>query len=301
MLAAVRLGEDPTKEKAERPASLTVSELIDFFDARYIGPMLKPETAIGDRIALEELCRAHGALKSTALTRSHVATLHFCMAGRPYAGNRAVAVWSKAFVWAAGGGLFPEGKNPVKNIKKYREQGRECLLTSEELARLGDVLQEGETVGLPYSVDETKATAKHATKADHRRVKLHPYAVAALRLLLLTGARLREILHAKWEQIDLERGLNFLADSENRQEPLNLSAAAKKVLPDVLRVAGNPHVIAGAKDGAPRADLKKPWAAVSRAAGLESVRIHDPAPFLRIFRRRRIGRSADHRKTSRSL
>ena len=160
MLAAVRLGEDPTKEKAERPASLTVSELIDFFDARYIGPMLKPETAIGDRIALEELCRAHGALKSTALTRSHVATLHFCMAGRPYAGNRAVAVWSKAFVWAAGGGLFPEGKNPVKNIKKYREQGRECLLTSEELARLGDVLQEGETVGLPYSVDETESNSE---------------------------------------------------------------------------------------------------------------------------------------------
>jgi integrase len=34
-------------------------------------------------------------------------------------------------------------------------------------------------------------------------------------------------------------------------------------------------VIAGAKDGAPRADLKKPWIAVSRAAGLEGVRIHD--------------------------
>ena len=163
---------------------------------------------------------------------------------------------SKAFVWAAGVGLLPEGKNPVKNIKKYREQGRERFLTSEELARLGDALREGETVGLPYSVDETKATAKHAAKADHRRVKLDPYAVAALRLLLLTGARLREILHPKWVQIDLERGLNFLADSKSRQEALYLSAAAQKVLRDVLRVAGNPHVIAGAKDGAPRADSR---------------------------------------------
>jgi integrase len=34
-------------------------------------------------------------------------------------------------------------------------------------------------------------------------------------------------------------------------------------------------VIAGAKDGAPRADLKKPWGSVSRAASLEGVRIHD--------------------------
>ncbi len=197
------------------------------------------------------------------------------MADRPYAANRAVAVWSKAFAWAAGAGLVPEGQNPAKNIKKYREQGRERFLTSEELARLGEALREGETVGLPYSVDETKPTAKHAAKADHRRVKLDRYAAAALRLFVLTGARLREILHAKWEQIDLERGLIFLADSKTGKKPLYLSAAAQKVLADVPRVEGNPHVIAGAKDGAPRADLKKPWAAVSRAAGLEGVRIHD--------------------------
>lgn len=110
ILAAVRLGEDPAKEKAERPASLTVSELIDFFDARYIGPMLKPETAIDDRIALEELCRAHGALKSTALTRSHVATLHFCMAGRPYAANRAVAVCQRLLFGRPARACFPRGR-----------------------------------------------------------------------------------------------------------------------------------------------------------------------------------------------
>ncbi len=275
MLAAVRLGRDPAQEKAERRASVTVGELIDFFDARYVGPMLKPGTAVGYRIALLELRRAHGALKATALTRSHVATLHLGMADRPYAANRAVAVWSKLFAWGADAGLIPDGQNPVRGIKKYREQGRERFLTSDELARLGDTLREGETIGLPYSVDETKPTAKHAAKADHRRVKLDRYAASALRLLILTGARLREILHAKWEQVDVERGLIFLADSKTGKKPLYLSAAAQKVLADLPRIEGNPHVIAGAKDGAPRSDLKKPWAAVSRAAGLEGVRIHD--------------------------
>jgi integrase len=275
MLAVVRLGRDRAQEKMERRASVTVGELIDFFDTRYVGPMLKPGTAIGYRIALEELRRAHGALKATALTRAHVTNLHFRMADRPYAANRAVAVWSKAFAWAASVGLMPEGQNPARNIKKYREQGRERFLTSEELARLGDTLREAETVGLPYSVDETKPTAKHATKVDNRRVKLDAYATAALRLLVLTGARLREILHAKWEQIDLERELIFLADSKTGKKPVYLSAAAQRVLADVPRVEGNPHVIAGAKDSAPRSDLKKPWAAVSRAAGLEGVRLHD--------------------------
>jgi integrase len=41
------------------------------------------------------------------------------------------------------------------------------------------------------------------------------------------------------------------------------------------RIANNPYIIAGAVDGAPRSDLKRPWAAVCRAAGLEGVRLHD--------------------------
>jgi len=54
-----------------------------------------------------------------------------------------------------------------------------------------------------------------------------------------------------------------------------LSAAAQAVLATLPRIEGNPHSIAGAKDGAPRADLKKPWAAVRKGAGIEGVRLHD--------------------------
>jgi integrase len=275
MLAAVRLGRDPAQEKLDHRASITINQLIEMFDAQYVGPMLKPGTVVSHRIALEELRKAHGTLKATALTRAQVTTLHVRMADRPYAANRAVAVWGKAFAWAAGLGLIPEGRNPARNITKYREHGRERFLTSEELARLGDALREGETVGLLYSIDETKPTAKHAPRVEHRRVTLDRFAAAAIRLLILTGARLREILNAKWEQIDIERGLIFLADSKTGKKSLYLSAAAQEVLADISRVEGNPHVIAGSKEGAPRSDLKKPWAAVSRAAGLGGLRIHD--------------------------
>ena len=93
--------------------------------------------------------------------------------------------------------------------------------------------------------------------------------------LILTGARLREILDAQWSQLDLERGVLFLADSKTGKKPLYLSAAAQAVLACIPRVEGNPHIIAGALEGAPRADLNKPWRAVRRAAKLEGVRIHD--------------------------
>ena len=35
------------------------------------------------------------------------------------------------------------------------------------------------------------------------------------------------------------------------------------------------YIIAGAKKGAPRSDLKKPWDSITRAAGLKGLRLHD--------------------------
>ena len=275
MLAQVRLGADPADEKTKKREALTVGELLDLFDQQYIGTMVKPGTAVSHRIALGELRRAYGSVKAAALSRAQVALLHTQMADRPYAANRAVAVWGKAFNWGAARGLVQEGHNPTKGIQKYREQGRERYLTSEELARLGAVLADGETIGLSYDVDEDKPKAKHAAKPENRCVKLDPLAVAAIRLLILTGARLREILDAQWSQVDLERGIIFLADSKTGRKPIYLSAAAQAVLAALPRVEGNPHIVAGAKEGAPRADLKKPWASCLPSAGLEGVRLHD--------------------------
>ena len=44
------------------------------------------------------------------------------------------------------------------------------------------------------------------------------HAVAEVRLQILTGARPREILSAKWEYVDFERGIMGLPDSKDRQE-----------------------------------------------------------------------------------
>jgi integrase len=82
-------------------------------------------------------------------------------------------------------------------------------------------------------------------------------------------------LDAQWSQLDLERAILFLPDSKTGRKPVFLSAAALAVLADLPRIEGNPHIIAGSKAGAPRADLARPWAAVKHAAGLDAVRLHD--------------------------
>jgi hypothetical protein len=66
-----------------------------------------------------------------------------------------------------------------------------------------------------------------------------------------------------------------LPDSKTGKKSVYLSAAALSVLDSLPRIVGNPHIIADSKSGEPRADLKKPWTAISKAAGLEGVRLHD--------------------------
>jgi integrase len=108
-------------------------------------------------------------------------------------------------------------------------------------------ISHAETAGLPWNVDETKPTAKHIPKGAKLRL-IDPHAVAAIRLLILTGARLREILNAKWNYVNWERGALDLPDSKTGRKTIYLSAAALAVLKDIPRVAGNPFIVPARKD-----------------------------------------------------
>jgi hypothetical protein len=159
-MARIRLGRDPAAEKARQRASLTGSGLIDAFIEGHAAK-LKPKSAESYEGALAKLQAAYGGLKAEAITRGQIARLHTSLSATPYAANRMLAAVSSLYAWAESHGLLPEGHgNPARKITRYREQGRERFLTTDELARLGDALQEGETIGLPYSVDETKPKAK---------------------------------------------------------------------------------------------------------------------------------------------
>jgi hypothetical protein len=67
----------------------------------------------------------------------------------------------------------------------------------------------------------------------------------------------------------------FLSDSKTGKKPIYLSAASLAILASLPRIEDNHFVIPGEKPGQPRVDLKRPWAAVSKAAGLKGLRIHD--------------------------
>jgi len=163
--------------------------------------------------------------------------------------------------------------NPTRRLEKFRESRRERFLGSDELKRLGDALREAETTGIPWGVDEARPTAKHAPRLENRLTVVSPFAVAAIRLLLFTGCRRGEVLNLRWADVDFERGVAVLPDSKTGRKPVLLGAPALRVLADLPRVGD--YVIAGDDPKKSRTDLKRPWNAIRKRAGLQGVRIHD--------------------------
>lgn len=275
ILARARLGEDVAEELANQRRALAVQELVDRFMAEEIRPTRKPRTTahyamLFRRHVLPEL----GSMRAMNVTRTDVAKLHRAIGlETPVTANRVVVLISGLYSWAGRAGEVPEGHQPAKGITRFREEGRERYLSLDELGRLGDALREAETVGIAWEVDETRPTAKHAPKPENRRCKVSPFATAAIRLLLLTGCRLREILHLRWEHVDFERGMLFLPDSKTGRKPVMLSGVALDLLRSIPRVGR--FVVVGATLDSPRHDLQRPWAMISKRAGIEGVRLHD--------------------------
>lgn len=176
------------------------------------------------------------------------------------------------YTFAGRAGIVPEGTNPARGIDKFKEGRRERFLTGEESEQLGSAIREAETTGVPWTVDESKPNSKHVPKAK-RSTKIEPSAAAALRLLLFTGCRLREILHLQWGHVDFERGCLFLPDSKSGRKTVILNAPALTVLNAMERLG--PYVVPGDNPEQPRHDLKRPWDAVTKRAALTGVRLHD--------------------------
>jgi integrase len=273
-LSAVAQGLDPAGKKAEERATLTVRQLAEAFIEEHTKTKRRSSTSSDyDRILRLHVLPDLGSTKANRLTRASIAIIHLRLKGKPAVANKMLAVISSMYGFAQRRGLVPDGFNPATKIEKYPEVSRERFLTTKELNRLGEALLKAETDGLPWDIDTSKPASKHLARPENQKTKFDPLAVAALRLLLLTGCRLREILHLQWDDVDTERGILTLPKSKTGKRHVILNEAALSVLDGLPKVGS--YVVPGEDVTKPRHDLKRLWAAVSSYAGLEGVRIHD--------------------------
>jgi integrase len=249
ILGLVAEGKDPADKKKKDRSAPTISALADRFLEEHVEAKSKDRTHTEYKRLIERIVKPElGRLKVDDVRPSDIEKLHLKFRATPYQANRLVALLSKMFNWSGRRGE----RNPCVGVERFAEQKRRRYLSSAELARLGGALAQAEV---------QKLTS--------------PYVVAAIRLLVFTGARLTEILTLPWDHVDLERGFLNLADSKTGAKTIYLNAAARRLLATLPRLEGNPFVVPGERQGKHLVNMEKPWRRIRELAEIPDLRLHD--------------------------
>jgi len=203
-----------------------------------------------------------GDLRLDKVTKRDVAAFHAGHHKHPVNANRCLSLISHIFTIAEKWDLRPVGSNPCRGLDRYPERRRERLLDAGEIQRLGAALDRCERAG---GVENGKAS-------DWR-------AIACIRLLILTGARLGEVLGLQWSWINWERGFARLPDSKTGPKTVPLPPPALELLAALKRdrhgLIECKHVLPAGRSDRPFQAIQRPWQQVRKMAGLPGVRLHD--------------------------
>ncbi|WP_374471553.1 tyrosine-type recombinase/integrase [Phenylobacterium sp.] len=270
LLGRIAGGCDPQEEKQGARRDLTVAELCDLYLCEGLVTR-KPSSIASARADIENHIKPLlGAKRAALVTRQDVERLLIDVAagktarrartsrrrglarvrGGQGAANAAVVTLSAAFSFGMGRQVRPD--NPAQGVRRFPEKKIERFLSPAELARLGEVLAAAESLGVES-----------------------PYALAAIKLLMLTGCRKNEILTLKRNHVDLHHRCLRLPDSKTGAKVVHLGAPAVALIARIPETAGNPYLLPGRNGVGHLVDLQATWERIRTAAGLEDVRIHD--------------------------
>lgn len=247
----VVLGESPVEERKVKRSIMTLSE---FFNDAYL-PFVKGYKRSWS--SDESYFRIHvlpvfGGRHLDQIAPQEIVECHQSMRAKGYAPatcNRVLVLvrymYNLAKKWKIPGGEI----NPTANAVMYTlNNARERYLTSEETQSLRGALEGSCNSQLKYIVP----------------------------LLLLTGARKRELLDARWEHFDLERRSWRIPTSKSgKSRYVPLSAAVLALLGQLPRWEGCPYLVPNPETKEPFISIFYSWNTARKMAGLPEVRMHD--------------------------
>jgi len=246
----IAMGVDPQEEKAEHRATPTVAEFV----SRSFLPFLLSYKR--DRVSDESLLRNHilpaiGHLHMDEVRRQHLVDLftQHQISHKPGSTNRVIVLVRHLFNTAIKWEVPGVTKNPSKDIPKVANEGqRQRFLSVEEAQRLMQAVEASQSKMLKYIVA----------------------------MLLLTGARRNEVLHAKWADFDLSSRQWVLPKNKSaKPRYIPLSEAAVRLLERVPRFDDCPYAFPNPDTGKPYVQIFTAWDTARKQAGLEDLRLHD--------------------------
>ncbi|WP_292159950.1 site-specific integrase [Mesorhizobium sp.] len=164
---------------------------------------------------------------------------------------RVADLLSGIMTWAVDEGFID--RNPVHKVRRFRSEAKQRFLDAAELRRLGKVLDSGK---------------------DAKGKSIHPYAVAIVKLLCLTGCRIGEIAGLHWTELDAPLSCLRLADTKSGKSLRPIGAAALSVLKEQRRIAGKLFVFPGSKGNGAYQGIGKEAQRIFEAAEVENATPH---------------------------
>ncbi|HET6330042.1 MAG TPA: tyrosine-type recombinase/integrase [Holophagaceae bacterium] len=262
VLAQAASGKNPKAPKVDR---LTVAGLVEKFRKIHM-PTLAPSTFVQYNRRFEaNILPALGKRLVAEITTADIEKLHSGIKA-PMTGNRVLALLSKLFREAERWKIREPFTNPVRDVLRPPEKSRKRFLSTDEIGRLVEALNQLEV--------------------EFEGVSDSLAGIEALRLLMYTGCRHQEIVRLRWDQVDLERDeIQFRREHKTGrttgEKSLPLLPEARKIIERQPRLLNNPYVFPGRKLGKPLCKIHLMWVKARTKAGLDDVpgkdrpRIHD--------------------------
>ena len=159
-----------------------------------------------------------------------------------------VALMSTLLGFAVARGFRPD--NPASGVKKPPIRKMERFLSEAEIARLAIELD-----------------------AEANRTG-NPFPAAAIKLLLLTGARRREITGLQWQRVESSANACGCQIARPARRS-SISTHRRWKSSQTCRACRPTRCLPGKREGRPLVGIDKVWFRVRTAAGLKDVRLHD--------------------------
>lgn len=241
LLAAAELGQDPAEDRRRAREMPTFGAWVKTYLERV--RLTKKAPKVDERY-LGKALEAWRARPLSAIEPEDVAELRQTLKATPTQANRWLASVRSCFSAAI----------RARHIKVNPAFGLEPFAEAPPRAR---VLSKDELEALLRAVD----------------LEEDVHARAALKILVETGARLSEVLTAKWADFDLEAETwRIPSPKAGKPQVIPIAKTTAALLRKLPRVG--PYVIFGRTSGKPRRDLKGPWSRALERAGLTEAGIH---------------------------
>lgn len=249
ILLRAQAGENPAEVRERVRAAPAFRDYLDEYWRRIAGRWKTSTRIAHDKYRRNHLERAFPGMTIDAIGHADVQRWFTDLSdnGGPGAANRTLEILSGMFNRAEAWGYREEGSNPCRGVRRNRPRRFARALEPAELARLGAALD--------------------------RSAKSHPLHVVAIRLLLLTGCRLSEILTLEWSDV---RGSRVqLRDGKTGPRTVWLGDEAKATLAAVPRARGQAAVFYDPAREKPVGDISHVWREAIRDASIPPTRLHD--------------------------